>query len=121
MYGQTFPCHSGQKQRCAGPRSLVTRTACTPGRPEPFGALDALTRIRMHALLLRLVERTQPTVILVTHDVDEALLLADHILIIKTERFPKITSWATHPRRPDHPRFMQLRGVLLRSLEMETV
>ncbi|MBO1925778.1 hypothetical protein J4711_13940 [Staphylococcus epidermidis] len=52
---------------------------------------------------------------------DEALLLADHILIIKTERFPKITSWATHPRRPDHPRFMQLRGVLLRSLEMETV
>jgi len=44
---------------------------------EPFGALDALTRIRMHALLRELWQRHRPSVLLVTHDVDEAIVLAD--------------------------------------------
>ena len=49
---------------------------------EPFGALDALTRIKMHALLQRLCARHHPAVLLVTHDVDEAILLADRIVVL---------------------------------------
>ena len=53
---------------------------------EPFGALDALTRIRMHALVVKLCERHHPAVLLVTHDVDEAILLADRVLVLSDGR-----------------------------------
>jgi sulfonate transport system ATP-binding protein len=49
---------------------------------EPFGALDALTRIKMHSLLLDLYRRHTPAVLLVTHDVDEAIALADRIIVL---------------------------------------
>ena len=49
---------------------------------EPFGALDALTRTRMHGLLQDLCARHRPAVVLVTHDVDEAILLADRALVL---------------------------------------
>jgi sulfonate transport system ATP-binding protein len=49
---------------------------------EPFGALDALTRLRMHALLRRLSVAHRPAVLLVTHDVDEALELADRVVVL---------------------------------------
>jgi sulfonate transport system ATP-binding protein len=111
----------GQKQRAALARSLL-REPHVLLADEPFGALDALTRIRMHALLLRLVERTRPTVILVTHDVDEALLLADRILVLRDGRTAEDHEVGLpRPRRQDHPRFMALRGTLLRSLGVETV
>lgn len=110
----------GQKQRAALARSLL-REPHVLLADEPFGALDALTRMRMHSLLLRLVERTHPTVILVTHDVDEALLLADRILVIQHGQIAQDHDVGLpHPRRPDHPRFMHLRTQLLRSLGVET-
>ena len=110
----------GQKQRAALARSLL-REPHVLLADEPFGALDALTRIRMHGLLLKLVERTQPTVILITHDVDEALLLADRILVIQHGKIAQDHEVGmTHPRRPDNTRFMQLRSELLRSLGVET-
>ncbi|MBB5190877.1 NitT/TauT family transport system ATP-binding protein [Silvimonas terrae] len=49
---------------------------------EPFGALDALTRLKMQELLLEIRERIRTTVLFVTHDIDEALLLADRVLIM---------------------------------------
>lgn len=49
---------------------------------EPFGALDALTRLKMHELLLALWERRRQTIVFVTHDIDEALFLADRILVM---------------------------------------
>ena len=49
---------------------------------EPFSALDALTRLRMQRLLLDLVKLRQPAVLFVTHDVEEALRLADRVVII---------------------------------------
>ncbi|WP_104167134.1 ABC transporter ATP-binding protein [Arthrobacter sp. SX1312] len=65
--------------------SLARALARNPGvllLDEPFGALDALTRIRMQDLLLD-IHRAQPTtVLLVTHDVDEALQLADRVLVL---------------------------------------
>lgn len=110
----------GQKQRAALARSLL-REPHVLLADEPFGALDALTRIRMHGLLRRMVDRIRPTVILVTHDVDESLLLADRILVLKDGKIAEDHAVGlAHPRRPDHPAFMQLRVTLLRSLGVET-
>ncbi|WP_407941320.1 hypothetical protein [Nonomuraea cypriaca] len=53
---------------------------------EPFGALDALTRLKMHGLLRRLYEEHRPAVLLVTHDVDEAIALADRLLVLDQGR-----------------------------------
>ncbi|CAB5721896.1 Aliphatic sulfonates import ATP-binding protein SsuB [Delftia tsuruhatensis] len=110
----------GQKQRAALARSLL-RAPHVLLADEPFGALDALTRMRMHGLLLRLVERIRPTVILVTHDVDESLLLADRILVLRHGKIAEDHAVdLPHPRRPDHPVFMRLRTTLLHSLGVET-
>jgi nitrate/nitrite transport system ATP-binding protein len=49
---------------------------------EPFGALDALTRAKLQDELLEIVARTQSTVVMVTHDVDEAVLLSDKIVMM---------------------------------------
>ena len=49
---------------------------------EPFGALDALTRAHLQDELLRIVAETQSTVVMVTHDVDEAVLLSDRIVMM---------------------------------------
>ena len=53
---------------------------------EPFAALDALTRIKMHSLVRELVARHRPGVLLVTHDVDEAIAIADRILVMRDGR-----------------------------------
>ena len=71
----------GQAQRASLARALVS----APGLlllDEPFSALDALTRIEMHELVLNLWREHRPAVLLVTHDVDEALKLADRVLVI---------------------------------------
>jgi sulfonate transport system ATP-binding protein len=72
----------GQAQRVALARALVQEPRLLL-LDEPFAALDALTRIKMHRLIKRLVERHQPGVLLVTHDVDEAIALADRALIMR--------------------------------------
>lgn len=71
----------GEQQRVALARSLVRRPALLLA-DEPFGALDALTRIRMHGLLRRLSAAHNPAVLLVTHDVDEAIELADRVCVL---------------------------------------
>lgn len=75
----------GEQQRVALARALVRQPELLLA-DEPFGALDALTRLRMHALLRQLCERHQPAVLLVTHDVDEAIHLAERILILDQGR-----------------------------------
>jgi sulfonate transport system ATP-binding protein len=72
----------GEAQRAALARALVREPELML-LDEPFGALDALTRIRMHALLRELCARHRPAVLLVTHDVDEAIQLADRILVLE--------------------------------------
>jgi sulfonate transport system ATP-binding protein len=53
---------------------------------EPFAALDALTRLRMQALVIELWRAHAPTTLLVTHDVDEAIVLADRVLVLEAGR-----------------------------------
>ncbi|MFJ8631435.1 ABC transporter ATP-binding protein [Streptomyces sp. NPDC093568] len=75
----------GEQQRAALARSLVREPELLLA-DEPFGALDALTRIKMHNLLRELWERHRPSVLLVTHDVDEAIVLADRVLVLERGR-----------------------------------
>ena len=71
----------GEAQRVSLARALV-REPDLLLLDEPFGALDALTRIAMHTLVQDLWRRHRPGVLLVTHDVDEALRLADRVLVL---------------------------------------
>ncbi|MGC0366615.1 sulfonate transport system ATP-binding protein [Rhodococcus sp. 27YEA15] len=76
----------GESQRVALARALI-REPHLLLLDEPFAALDALTRIKMHDLVLRLWHRHQPAVVFITHDVDEAILLADRVLVLRDGRF----------------------------------
>jgi sulfonate transport system ATP-binding protein len=72
----------GQAQRVSLARALVAQPQLLL-LDEPFGALDALTRLSMHSLLLDLWRRHEFGVLLVTHDVDEAIALADRVLVLE--------------------------------------
>ena len=72
----------GQAQRVALARALVQQPDLLL-LDEPFAALDALTRIKMQGLVRQLVTRHRPGVLLVTHDVDEAITLADRALVMR--------------------------------------
>ncbi len=75
----------GEAQRVALARALVADPALVL-LDEPFAALDAITRLRMHDLVRALRHRHQATMLLVTHDVDEAIALADRIVIMRDGR-----------------------------------
>ncbi|WP_315799094.1 ABC transporter ATP-binding protein [Bradyrhizobium sp. SZCCHNRI3043] len=75
----------GEAQRVALARALVQEPDLLL-LDEPFAALDALTRIRMQGLVHELVRRHSPGVVLVTHDIDEALALADRVVVLNGGR-----------------------------------
>jgi sulfonate transport system ATP-binding protein len=75
----------GEAQRVALARAMV-REPDLLLLDEPFASLDALTRIRMQDLVAQLWHRHRPAVVLVTHDVDEAILLADRIIVLSQGR-----------------------------------
>lgn len=70
----------GMRQRAALARAFIAQPQ-TMLMDEPFGALDALTRLSLQDVLRQLIAQEKPTVLLVTHDVDEALFLADRIVV----------------------------------------
>jgi ABC-type nitrate/sulfonate/bicarbonate transport system ATPase subunit len=71
----------GMQQRCGLARALVAEPDVLL-MDEPFGAVDALTRIRLQEELAAIVERTKATVVFVTHDVEEAVYLADRVAVM---------------------------------------
>jgi len=109
----------GEAQRVALARALVREPELLL-LDEPFGALDALTRIRMHALLQELCARHRPAVVLITHDVDEALLLADRVVVLADGRFTlDVPVDVAGPRHRADPAFVSLRARLLSELGVD--
>jgi sulfonate transport system ATP-binding protein len=106
----------GEAQRVALARALV-REPQLMLLDEPFGALDALTRTRMHGLLQDLCARHHPAVLLVTHDVDEAILLADRVLVLRDGTITvDLPVHLERPRDRGHSEFSALRTRLMEEL-----
>jgi NitT/TauT family transport system ATP-binding protein len=83
QFSDAFPheLSGGMQHRAAFARALVTRPSVLL-MDEPFGALDALTRVRMHEFLLAMWERYRITIVFVTHDIEEAVLLGDRVAVM---------------------------------------
>jgi sulfonate transport system ATP-binding protein len=106
----------GQKQRVALARALVSDPRVL-AFDEPLGALDALTRISMQRLLERVWRDQAFTAILVTHDVSEAVALADRVLVIEEGRIAHdVTVDIPRPRRRGSADLAALEGSILRHL-----
>lgn len=106
----------GEAQRAALARSLVWDPQLLL-LDEPFGALDALTRTRMHSLLRQLCIQHSPAVLLITHDVDEAITLADRVLVLENGKFATdLHIDAPHPRSYRDRRLGEYREQLLGAL-----
>ena len=106
----------GQKQRVALARALVSQPRVL-AFDEPLGALDALTRISMQRLLERVWHDQGFTAILVTHDVAEAVALADRVLVIEDGRIAEDFSVdVPRPRRRGSAELAALEGAILKNL-----
>ncbi|MBB5144470.1 ABC transporter ATP-binding protein [Desulfovibrio intestinalis] len=108
----------GMRQRVALARALVLRPKLLL-LDEPFAALDAITRARMQRLLAELQLQTGVTVLLVTHDVSEACLLADSIHLMGTG-LGIVATWTVdvpRPRHPDNTDFAQMKAEMRAQLE----
>ncbi|WP_248965526.1 ABC transporter ATP-binding protein [Sphaerisporangium perillae] len=110
----------GEAQRASLARALAREPELLL-LDEPFSALDALTRITVHQLVLRLWAVHRPAVLLVTHDVDEALALADRVLVLHEGRIAhEELIGVARPRHRDHPDLTSLRTRLLTALGVST-
>ena len=119
-FGNVYPHHlsGGMAQRVALARALINHPKVLL-LDEPLGALDAFTRMRMQDEVLRLWQARRTTMLLVTHDIDEAIYMSDRIIIM-TQRPGKIEQ--TIPITLERPRdrsssdFLRLRGDILELL-----
>jgi NitT/TauT family transport system ATP-binding protein len=105
----------GMAQRVALARALVNDPELLV-LDEPFGKLDSLTRLRMQSELVKLWRDARFSVLLVTHDVEEALFLANRVIVF-SERPARITAEvrneAPYPRHRDDPKLVELRREVL--------
>jgi sulfonate transport system ATP-binding protein len=110
----------GEAQRVALARALVREPELLL-LDEPFGALDALTRLQMQTLVADLCAIHRPAVLLVTHDVDEAIALADQVLILRAGRFAvDLRLDFPKPRDRNGARFLEYREYLLGEMGVES-
>ena len=119
-FGNAFPHHlsGGMAQRVALARALINHPKVLL-LDEPLGALDAFTRMRMQDEVLRLWQSRRTTMLLVTHDIDEAIYMSDRIVIMsprpgRIERTIPVT--LERPRQRNSPEFLRLRGEILEML-----
>jgi sulfonate transport system ATP-binding protein len=109
----------GEAARVALARALVREPELLL-LDEPFASLDALTRIKMHGLVRQLWERHHPACVMVTHDVDEADLLADRVVVMKEGRIAHHEPVTVpHPRRRSDPELETLRTRLMAELGVD--
>ena len=119
-FAKAYPHHlsGGMAQRVALARALINHPKVLL-LDEPLGALDAFTRMRMQDEVLRLWEARGTTMLLVTHDIDEAIYMSDRIVIMtprpgRIERTIEID--LDRPRQRNSPEFLRLRGDILELL-----
>ncbi len=109
----------GQQQRAAIARALITRPRLLI-MDEPFSALDPTTRQSLHRHLLSLWEESRPTVLMVTHDVEEAVSLADRIIVLQPNPgriYEEFASPLARPRDRLSAGFERLSHEVLESLD----
>jgi len=119
-FADAFPHHlsGGMAQRVALARALINHPKVLL-LDEPLGALDAFTRMRMQDEVLRLWEARGTTMLLVTHDIDEAIYMSDRIVIMtpRPGRIDRIIDVnLPRPRQRNSPEFLHLRGDILELL-----
>ncbi|SDR48467.1 NitT/TauT family transport system ATP-binding protein [Paraburkholderia fungorum] len=123
-FANAFPhqLSGGMAQRAALARALVNNPRLLV-LDEPFGKLDSLTRIRMQGELVRLWQAQGFSVLLVTHDVEEALYVANRVIVL-SERPARIVAEvrndAPYPRHRDDPALVSLRREVLGLLGLDT-
>jgi len=119
-FENTYPSDlsGGMKQRLQVARALAVNPDILY-LDEPFGALDSITRVIMRGELLRIWQAERRTIIFVTHDIDEAVQLADRVVVLSS-RPAKIKEVLTidipHPRNISSPRYLELRDELLKQI-----
>jgi len=109
----------GMRQRCALVRTLMFNRDLIL-LDEPLSALDAITRKSLQSLLLLLQSEFNRTLLMITHDVDEALLLADDLYLLSAKPMrivEKIELHGEKPRRFDDPELLAMKDVIMQKLE----
>ena len=122
-FAKSFPhqLSGGMAQRVALARALVNDPQLLV-LDEPLGKLDSLTRLAMQSELVQLWQRASFSALLVTHDVEEALFLANRVIVL-SDRPARITAELLvdlpYPRHRGHPRLAELRHEALRHLGLD--